>query len=114
MPVATAKRRTTLFQTIRPSGNSSLDEHESKVDILRGDVLNAFRKSSVAAIERVQDGLCRDAQTLDPNEDLHRLLRLSRSERRVRVEGRLGAAMLILTMAELIRRTEEEAFGIEG
>ena len=73
-----------------------------------------YRAAGVERLERARQTLCVAAETLDPNKAVHTLLRLSATEQRItHVKGTLGASMLLLTMAEILRRGAEEVFGIE-
>jgi hypothetical protein len=65
-------------------------------------------------VKRIISELCREAETLDPNKDVHRILRLTGKEYRLeRVKGKLGGAMHLLAMAEMIRRSAEAVFETE-
>lgn len=52
-----------------------------------------------------------NAHTLDSNRDVQVLLRLMLRQHLEKVKGSLGCAMRFLSMAEVIRRAAEEAFG---
>jgi len=71
------------------------------------------RLFSLDYLEGIRRELCVDAQTLDDNKVLHVLLRLMNGGFRERLKGRIGGSMLLLSMAEMIRRAEERAFGQE-
>lgn len=53
------------------------------------------------------------ANERDPNTNVHTLLRLMKPSERDRIEGRLGAAMKFLAMAESIRRAGERLLGVQ-
>ena len=52
-------------------------------------------------------------RVLEPNDDIRRLLRLTKRYWIERVKGKLGGSIYLLTMAEMIRRTAERAFETE-
>jgi hypothetical protein len=60
-------------------------------------------------IDRSRDNLCQNAESLDGNKTTHVLLRLMSSHERHKLRGTIGGCMLLLTMAEVIRRAAEEA-----
>jgi hypothetical protein len=64
-------------------------------------------------LDRVMDvlnELCREAETLEPNDDIRRLVRLTKRYRIERIKGKLGGSVYLLTMAEMIRRAAERVF----
>ena len=63
-------------------------------------------------IESKRTVLCQMAEVIDPNKDLHTLLRLANAETRLKIKGEIGGAMLLLTMAETLRRSAEEALEV--
>jgi hypothetical protein len=75
------------------------------------DIQPWFLQLGVDALEQHRRDLCIAAESLDPNKDVHTLLRLATSDRRIRnVKGRLGGSMVLLAMAETLRRAGERTF----
>lgn len=66
-----------------------------------------------AQIERLQKSLCTDAEMIDPNKQVHNLLRLASNSIREGVKGKLGGAMLTRSIAETLRRGAEGALHIQ-
>ena len=67
-------------------------------------------------LDRIKDvlcELCREAENLEPNDDIRRLIRLTKRYRIERIKGRLGGSVYLLSMAEMIRRAAETAFETE-
>jgi gamma-glutamylcyclotransferase (GGCT)/AIG2-like uncharacterized protein YtfP len=64
-------------------------------------------------VKRILSELCRKAAVLEPNDDIRRLLRLTKRYRIERVKGKLGGSVYLLCMAEMIRRTAERVFETE-
>ncbi|HLZ57670.1 MAG TPA: hypothetical protein VKR06_12035 [Ktedonosporobacter sp.] len=64
-------------------------------------------------IKEIHQELCVATQMLDRNRGVHTLLCLGPGEERLKLEGRLGGALLLRTMAEMIRRAAEEVFEIQ-
>jgi len=61
----------------------------------------------VEEIENARSELIRAAELLDPNKLVHVLLRLTAKHERLKLRGQLGGSMLLLCMAELVRRATE-------
>ena len=73
-----------------------------------------YKNVAVDELEEARQRLCIAAETLDPNKTVHTILRLTQGEKRINnIKGSLGGSMLLLTMAEMMRRASEEVFGIE-
>lgn len=64
-------------------------------------------------VKEVLSELCSEAAELEPNNDIRRLIRLTKRYRMDRVKGRLGGSVYLLTMAEMIRRAAERVFETE-
>lgn len=78
---------------------------------LRAKAAPLVRQITVAGLQQVREELGQAAQNLDSNQNLHVLLRLMSSHERGKLRGRLGACMLFLEMAEVIRRPVESETG---
>jgi gamma-glutamylcyclotransferase len=61
----------------------------------------------------VLNELCREAERLEPKDDIRRLVRLTKRYRIERIKGKLGGSVYLLTMAEMIRRAAERVFETE-
>jgi hypothetical protein len=65
-------------------------------------------------VKKIISEVCREAERLEPNKEVHLMLRLTERKYRLdRVLGRLGGAMHLLAMAETIRRSAEMVFETE-
>lgn len=62
-------------------------------------------------IQGLRQDLCQDAEIIDRNKMVHVLLRLMSNHERLKLRSSLGAAMVLLSMAEIIRRAAEDATG---
>ena len=60
------------------------------------------RKIGLNRIEELRKELCINAELIDPNKVLHVLLRLMNARSRQKLEGKIGGAMLLLIMAEML------------
>lgn len=73
-------------------------------------VNNLYHRIGMELLEEIPQELCIATQTLDPNRWIHTLLCLGDSKFRMETEGRLGGALFLRTMAEMLRRATEKAF----
>lgn len=65
---------------------------------------------TIDRLKAIHQDLCVATQMLDRNRAVHTLLCLGQGEERLHLEGRLGGALLLRTMAEMIRRAAEEVY----
>ena len=84
----------------------ALAAHYDRLDVL-------FRTISADDVRALCHDLVCSAQLIDGNTRIHTLLRLISAQERERLKGSLGLAMLILTMAESVRRAAEHALQVE-
>lgn len=75
---------------------------------LRAKVSPLIRQMTTHEIRQVREDLGQTAQQIDANRDLHVLLRLMSSHERRKLRSRIGTCMLLLEMAEMIRRPVED------
>ena len=103
-----------LFGTMsRPAGRS-MEEQDRLISTHLAEVKQCLQIAGQEILQAYWDDLCYSARILDPNEDVHTLLRLTEGEKRIKdIQGRLGGSMLLLTMAEMLRRGSELTFGVE-
>ncbi len=79
-------------------------------DYWHTNVKELYLQIGMKELEEIRQDLCFDTQMLDRNRWIHTLLCLGKSELRLELEGHLGGALLLRTMAEMLRRATEEAF----
>ena len=111
-----------LFQTRpTPRGWSQGDDPDPIVDASSkalqaeitqhwNEVANHYRTLDVDRLKQAHQNLCVQTRMLDSNTEVHTLLRLANEHLRLNLEGPLGGAMLLQTMAEVLRRAIEEVF----
>ncbi|GHO98578.1 hypothetical protein KSF_086260 [Reticulibacter mediterranei] len=73
-------------------------------------VKRLYQTFGMKRLEEIRQDLCIETQLLDPNRWIHTLLCLGESELRLTLEGHLGGALLLRTMAEMLRRATENTF----
>jgi len=69
-------------------------------------VAGVIRRLGISALETLHQDLCIASETLDPNKDLHTLLRLQDGRGRLELKGRLGGAIQLNTMAKMRSRPQ--------
>ena len=90
-----------------------LDNYKSILDRLkeiREETTNLFQTIGEENIVYYRDEICTDAEIIDSNKNLHLIIRLMKSDERKKLEGHISLAVLLLTMAECLRRILEFAF----
>ena len=92
----------------RQAGAEEIKQHIN--DYWYTNVEKLYRQIGIDRLEQMRRDLCFDTQMLDPNRWIHTLLCLGKSDLRLELEGHLGGALLLRTMAEMLRRATEEAF----
>ncbi len=88
-----------------PLGVISLEKRSCE-----NELISLFRALGKPAIHTIRHDLAFAAHWHDENRRIHVLLRLMKASQRNELRGRLGGAMLLLSMAESIRRLAEEVF----
>ena len=81
-----------------------LQKLETELDAL-------FREVGDRVVESYRREICKQAERIDPNRNLHLIIRLMNTNARKSLSGSLSATMLFLSMAEILRRNLERAFG---
>jgi hypothetical protein len=92
-----------VTHTLRWPGHSSEEEQRKRIDKHRRDLRRTCRRIGEAELDGARLTLCEAGQRIDPNVELQTLIRLSASDFRDRIRGHVGGALLVRTMAELIR-----------
>lgn len=104
---------TKIFRHIRYRVSPYTDEiYQADLIAYRERMYPLLIEVGLEKVEEKRAGLCRMAEIIDPNKDLHTLLRLTNSDTRLKIKGKVGGAMLLLTMAETLRRAAEDAFAV--
>ncbi len=106
-----------IFQAIRYDPAEVQDYQAGAEEIINhiddywhANVEKLYLQIGMDRLEQIRRDLCFDTQMLDPNRWIHTLLCLGKSELRLELEGHLGGALLLRTMAEMLRRATQEAF----
>lgn len=73
---------------------------------------SCYQSIGTEALQEAHQEICLVTQRLDPNYIVHIILRLGTEELRCDLEGKLGGAMHLHSMAEILRRATEEALEI--
>lgn len=94
-------------------GTGAEEIHNHIEDYWRTNVQNLYHRIGMERLEEIRRDLCFDTQMLDKNRWIHTLLCLGDSNLRLELEANIGGALILRTMAEMLRRATEEAFDIE-
>jgi hypothetical protein len=96
----------TMFDTGYEAQYVEIDKHWD-------DLISHYHAIGVEHLKRLHNDLCAFSQMLDDNRDVHTILRLGKGSFRLKLKGQLGGAMLLQTMAEMVRRATERAFDVK-
>lgn len=103
-----------LFSKYRRSVHIDDETFETKNQEYRDELFNHYQNIGIEPIEDARRRLCFAAERLDANRQVHNILRLTTGETRIKeIKDRLGGAMFLLTMAEMLRRFSEYVFETE-
>lgn len=109
-----------IFHSIKYDPSEVTNRHDGAEEIniniityWEQNVQKLYHRIGIERLEKIRQDLCRDTQELDPNVWIHTLLCLGDSELRTELEGNLGGALLLRTMAEVLRHATEEAFNTQ-
>ena len=102
-----------VFNTIRWSPPDDIDIFNNKKKIRLSQINECFKKIGLEEIENIRKQLCIDVEILDDNKILHMLLRMMSANLRGDLKGKVGGAMLLFSMAEMLRLACENTFEIE-
>jgi len=92
-----------LFSKYRRSVHIDDETFETKNQEYRDKLFNHYQNIGIEPIEDARHRLCLAAERLDANKQVHNILRLTTGETRIRkIKDRLGGAMFLLTMAEML------------
>lgn len=101
-----------VYNSVRYSFVDTLESMEKKLNEYRSYINEIIKSDDRAILEEYRQKLCCNAENIDSNKSLHVLLRLTSWHKRNNIKGAIGGAMLLLTMAEIIRRPLEAALKI--
>jgi hypothetical protein len=73
------------------------------------DVAQCYQNVGIEHLKEAHHEICRVTRRLDPNSEVHTILRLGSGDLRLNLEGRLGGALHLRSIAEVIRRAAERA-----
>lgn len=99
-----------IFGTVRRPHYISDTMHRQQLDKHWTELAAVYRSIGLDRVREIREELCWEARMLEPNMDAHTLLCLAGREDRLKVSGRLGGALVVRTLTEMIRRAAEEVF----
>lgn len=103
----------TMFNRIRSAGPKSMSSVETGLEEARAMVDTAMASAGKIAIEHCRSELCQMSEEVEPNKNLHLIVRLMKAQERERHKGHIAGAMLLFCMAESLRRNFERSLSEE-
>ena len=92
----------------------SLELFDRRVVEHKGEVLPLYGEAGLERVEEARRRITEASEVMDPNRNLQNLLRVSRrGPVRLELEGAAGGAVVMRTMAEMLRRAAEDVFDTE-
>ncbi len=102
-----------IIGTTRRPGFVEEQERQKGLESYWDETIPMLEAVSLEAIEEIRLELCQQSEALDPNRRVHTILRMAKGDLREKLRGQLGGAVLLKTMAEVLRRACERAFKVE-
>jgi len=91
----------------------TLEEQRANVEEYKTQLKYHYLQMGIEPIKEIIRDLCISAEMIEPNKNIHSLMRFVNGSQRIKVKGNLGGAILLKLMAEIIRRMAEWSFGIQ-
>ena len=102
-----------VYGRINCSFHDSLETAKKKLSKYRIFINKIITLEDQHVFEEYRRKLCISAEEIDNNKRLHVLLRLTSWHKDNKLQGAIGGSMVLLSMAEVIRRPLEKALSIE-
>lgn len=107
--IAETSAHTMINKRIMLSPFESYEQTLNKLNAVKKELTKLFLLIGEQAIEFYRQEICCDAEILDPNKDLHLIIRLMKASNRSQLRGHIAGSMLFIYMAECLRRNLENA-----
>lgn len=102
-----------IFKIIHFSATNNMNKQRRLIDNHWEDIIPIYKKLGITTIDDLRRKICTDAEILDPNKNIHTMIRLMKGDSRLNIKGKLGGAIYLLTMAEMIRLAAERIIDIK-
>jgi hypothetical protein len=102
-----------IFHVIRHKGDISFSKHSSTIDSYWRLISPYYASMSKDLMDKYRGEVCIAAESLSHNKSVNILLRMMNGHNRLELEGEIGGAVYLHTMAEVLRRGYERATGKE-
>jgi len=102
-----------LFGTLKHPPTISYEEQLARIEVHRNRLREEYLRIGIEPIKEIVGDLCVSVEIIEPNKNIHSLLRFMDGQQRLKIRGNLGGAIILKSMAEIIRRMGERAFEIQ-
>lgn len=99
-----------IFNVLKSPAGVDFSEQQRRIREHWKELAKYYQKVGLKTLEDFRQDLCVNAEFLDPNKEVHMILRLMTGRYREKVKGKLGGALQLLTMAETLRLASEDVF----
>lgn len=102
-----------IFNRVLSRDGNSCENTISMKNKIKTNLKKIYEEIGVENISLIREYLVFCAEVEDENSTVHALLRMMKPDERLRLKGKLGFSMLLLEMAEFLRRATEYYFDIQ-
>jgi hypothetical protein len=102
-----------IFNSVSSRNRNSYEDTVSMKNKIKTDLKKIYQAIGVENINLIRQALVGCAEMADENSTVHALLRMMKADERLKLKGKLGFSMLLLEMAEFLRRASEYYFDIK-
>ena len=99
-----------IIGSIKYPPQITVDEQRARIDDYKTQLKEQYLQIGIDPIKEIIKELCILAEIVEPNKDIHSLLRFMNGKQRLKIKGNLGGAVLGKFMAESIRRMADWSF----
>ncbi|MBN4080787.1 hypothetical protein JYT44_00340 [Caldithrix abyssi] len=102
-----------MFETLSRPVTISKESFNKMIEEHWVNIVQLYKGIEEGQIDEIRRDLCTNAEILDTNKNVHTMIRLMQGKKRLKIKGRLGGALHLIIMAEMLRRAFERVFEVE-
>ncbi len=102
-----------IIGSIKYPPQITYEQQKSRIDAYKIKLKDFYLEIGILSIKEMLQDLCISAEMIEPNKEIHSLMRFIKGSERQKLKGHLGGAVLLKTMAECIRRMAEYSYEIQ-
>lgn len=102
-----------VIGSIKYPSQITVEDQIANIDVYKIQLKDHYLQIGIESIKGIIRDLCTSAEMIEPNKSIHSLMQFMNGNQRIKVKGNLGGAILLKSMAEIIRRMAEWSFDIQ-